>query len=163
MRILTLTQPWATLMAIGAKTYETRSWGTKYRGSIAIHAAKGWPDEYKRMCVHNEPFSTTLAEAGFTNLRSLLEVTGHILCVVDLVDVLPTHGFVNTHRFAHGALPAPALHEEAFGDYTPGRFAWATTNLRRLPVPVPATGAQGLREIGDVPRLAVLEQLGAAA
>src|ERR1051325_5993743 len=41
MKALTLTQPWATLIAIGAKRIETRSWSTDYHGQIAIHAAKG--------------------------------------------------------------------------------------------------------------------------
>ena len=37
-RALTLHQPWASLIAIGAKTMETRSWSTSYRGPLAIHA-----------------------------------------------------------------------------------------------------------------------------
>ena len=41
MKVLTLTQPWATLVAIGAKHIETRSWATSYRGPLAIHAGKG--------------------------------------------------------------------------------------------------------------------------
>ena len=41
VRILTLWEPWATLMAIGAKRIETRSWATRYRGPLAIHAARG--------------------------------------------------------------------------------------------------------------------------
>jgi len=41
MKALTLTQPWATLIACGAKRIETRSWATDFRGRIAIHAAKG--------------------------------------------------------------------------------------------------------------------------
>ena len=43
MKALTLTQPWASLVAIGAKRIETRSWSTPYRGLLAIHAAKGFP------------------------------------------------------------------------------------------------------------------------
>ena len=38
MKALTLHQPWATLIALGVKTIETRSWRTNYRGPIAIHA-----------------------------------------------------------------------------------------------------------------------------
>ena len=38
MKALSLRQPWATLVAIGAKQIETRSWSTAYRGTIAIHA-----------------------------------------------------------------------------------------------------------------------------
>lgn len=40
MNALTLMQPWATLVAIGAKRIETRSWATRYRGPSAIHAAR---------------------------------------------------------------------------------------------------------------------------
>ena len=39
MKAITLHQPWAQLVAIGAKTIETRSWSTNYRGQLAIHAA----------------------------------------------------------------------------------------------------------------------------
>lgn len=40
-KILTLSQPYASLVALGAKRIETRSWRTSYRGPLAIHAAKG--------------------------------------------------------------------------------------------------------------------------
>jgi hypothetical protein len=39
--VLTLTQPYATLVALGAKTFVTRDWGTRYRGTLLIHAGKG--------------------------------------------------------------------------------------------------------------------------
>lgn len=39
MKALTLHEPWATLVALGVKTIETRSWSTAYRGPLAIHAA----------------------------------------------------------------------------------------------------------------------------
>lgn len=40
MKALTLIQPWATLIMLGEKQIETRSWNTKYRGKLAIHAGK---------------------------------------------------------------------------------------------------------------------------
>ena len=43
MKAITLWQPWASLLACGAKEYETRSWATSYRGPIAIHAAAKKP------------------------------------------------------------------------------------------------------------------------
>lgn len=43
MKALTVYQPWASLLACGAKQYETRSWATKYRGPIVIHAATKKP------------------------------------------------------------------------------------------------------------------------
>lgn len=43
MKALTIRQPWASLIAHGVKTIETRSWSTKYRGPLAIHAGKARP------------------------------------------------------------------------------------------------------------------------
>ena len=41
MKVITVKQPWATLIAKGYKEYEFRTWKTKYRGDILIHAGKG--------------------------------------------------------------------------------------------------------------------------
>ena len=41
MKVLTIKQPWATLIMQGNKRYEFRSWQTKYRGDLLIHAGKG--------------------------------------------------------------------------------------------------------------------------
>ena len=41
LKVLTLRQPWATLVAEGIKKYEFRSWKTKYRGKVLIHAGAG--------------------------------------------------------------------------------------------------------------------------
>ncbi len=41
MKVITIRQPWATLIAKGYKDYEFRTWKTKYRGEILIHAGKG--------------------------------------------------------------------------------------------------------------------------
>ncbi len=48
MKAITIWQPWASLLACGAKQYETRSWATSYRGPIAIHAAKKNVLDYSR-------------------------------------------------------------------------------------------------------------------
>ena len=41
MKVITIKQPWASLIAKGYKEYEFRTWKTKYRGDILIHAGKG--------------------------------------------------------------------------------------------------------------------------
>lgn len=71
MKAITLWQPWASLIAIGAKKYETRSWKTNYRGPIAIHAAKKDPC---KMPILVEPFETALNEE--------LEKAGLTLCLL---------------------------------------------------------------------------------
>lgn len=41
MKVITIKQPYATLIKEGLKEYEFRTWKTKYRGDILIHAGKG--------------------------------------------------------------------------------------------------------------------------
>lgn len=41
MKVITIKQPFASLIAEGIKCYEFRTWRTKYRGEILIHAGKG--------------------------------------------------------------------------------------------------------------------------
>ena len=48
MKVLTIKQPWATLIAEGIKEYEFRTWNTKYRGYILIHAGKSIDQEAMR-------------------------------------------------------------------------------------------------------------------
>ena len=40
MKVITIKQPFATLIAEGLKRYEFRTWKTKYRGDVFIHAGK---------------------------------------------------------------------------------------------------------------------------
>lgn len=40
MKVLTIKQPFATLIAEGLKEYEFRTWKKNYRGEILIHAGK---------------------------------------------------------------------------------------------------------------------------
>jgi hypothetical protein len=142
---LTLTQPWATLVAIGAKRIETRSWGTSYRGPIAIHAAKGMPRDAVALC-HAEPFREALARAGLHSLADLPR--GAIVAKARLVDVRPTSHLRQTvgGRIFEpaGDLPTVASAERAFGDYTGGRFMWILEDVVPLPQPVPVRGALGL-------------------
>lgn len=43
MKALSIRQPWAWLIVNGFKDIENRSWDTKYRGLVLIHAAKTKP------------------------------------------------------------------------------------------------------------------------
>ena len=53
MKVLTIKQPWATLIMQQDKRFEFRSWQTKYRGELLIHAGKGIDKEaMKRLAKH---------------------------------------------------------------------------------------------------------------
>lgn len=64
MKAITLYQPWATLVALGKKKIETRSWKTDYRGPLAIHVAKKFTGEQRYLCCGGsslyEPFTSAL-------------------------------------------------------------------------------------------------------
>lgn len=145
MRTLTLTQPWATLVAIGAKRIETRSWGTSYRGPLAIHAAKGLgsvggPSGLIDICL-NEPFMTAMRAAGKGFLVPGQDIPlGAIVAVTSLIDVMPTEDV-----FKPGAWPGRDTPEErAFGDYSPGRFAWVLGKVVPIREPIHVRGMMGL-------------------
>lgn len=91
MKALTLSQPWASLVAIGAKRIETRSWGTNYRGPLAIHAAKNFSDIARQLC-YTEPFASALIDVeGVLYSNSDELPTGVVVAVVELTDVLPIY------------------------------------------------------------------------
>lgn len=146
MRGLSLYQPWATLVAVGAKRIETRAWGTDYRGPVAIHATRLFPDDAILMC-RQQPFRTALVRAGVAVPADLPR--GAVLAVAHLHRV----GRI-THRsdggiYVHGHDLPESEQEIAFGDYTPGRFGWVFTNIRALPEAVTWRGAQGLWNVPD--------------
>jgi len=52
MKAITIQQPWAELIACGVKTVENRSWPTKHRGRIAIHAGMSRKHGYDDQLVY---------------------------------------------------------------------------------------------------------------
>jgi activating signal cointegrator 1 len=154
MKAITLTQPWATLVAIGAKKIETRSWATKYRGPLAIHAGmglgpvggkRGFADIYS-----SEPFRSVLLAAMPGGMRFSF---GAIIatCVID--SVIPTTWLRATGRTTVSGIHGPTEYvlddqERLFGDYTDGRYAWLLADVKMLPEPIPAKGALSLWDWG---------------
>lgn len=131
MKALSLTQPYATLVAIGAKCWETRSWKTDFRGQLAIHAAKTFPREARALC-QTEPFKRVLMVAGY---RAITELPlGAILATCTLTDCVPTERIV----------ASLSAQERAFGDFTAGRWAWQLEDVQLLPEPIEAKGALSL-------------------
>jgi hypothetical protein len=150
MKVLTLTQPWATLVAIGAKHIETRRWSTSYRGPLAIHAAKGLgPVGGKQgllsLC-RSDPFRSVLLAAGILGTPAL--PLGAIVAVCELRGCR----IIGQELNGDATIAAddmfswtPILgNERAFGNYAPGRYAWLLASVRALPEPIPAKGALGL-------------------
>ena len=118
-----------TLIAIGAKPFETRDWTTRYRGPLAIHAGK--TREGLRLCEGETEIEQALAKAGYSLQTVPL---GVVVCTTRLLEVL------TTDEICQKGLIDP------FGDYSHGRFGLHLTDIRRLNPPRPAAGKQGLWE-----------------
>jgi len=131
MKAISLHQPWASLIAIGAKEMETRHWTTEYRGPIAIHAAKSKANE---AVFYSEPFRSVFASAYIRNFDQL--PFGAIIA----------EGVLERIFKADGIAPKLSANEKAFGDFSAGRAAWWIKHIRAFE-PVPFVGQQGLFEI----------------
>jgi hypothetical protein len=129
IKALSLTQPWATLVAIGAKKIETRSWQTPYRGRLAIHASQRMGKEPIRL-LFEEPFRSVLSAAGYRPSGQL--PLGVVVATCTLVTCCRVEILTLTEQ------------ERAFGDYSPGRWAWILEDVRPLGTPISMKGALGL-------------------
>lgn len=122
MRALTICQPYAHLIVTGEKRVENRTWPTRYRGPLAIHAGKSleWMGDYTRT-----------PDMAF----------GAIVGVADLVDCVDVDDDSDLTR-ACAKYQWFATHE-----HVNGPFCFVLNNVRRLAVPVPWKGAQGFWEV----------------
>jgi len=113
MKAISLLQPCASLVIIGAKKYETRSWNTFHRGRILIHAsAKKDPigmnlalvppfDKYIKgiQGFYRLPFGAIIGECMIESTVRKEDIRGKL-----------------------------SVEEISFGDYSTGRMAWRLTN-----------------------------------
>src|SRR5574343_726699 len=138
MKAISLWQPWAYLVVTGAKKIETRSWRTKYRGPLAIHAALYFPPIAR-------DFASTERVLGRVPERLPF---GAIIGTVNLYDVVPATEVA-------GSITAL---ERYYGDYAPWRWAWLLKDAIAFDAPVFLLGKQGF---SNVPDEAVSHQLSA--
>lgn len=122
VKALTLQQPWATLIAIGDKEIETRKWHPKEDpGRLVICSSKKplTGPAHERLLA-SQPFAECLA--GRETPRSAM------LAVATLARCERT-------EMLH--IPEMGWPEVAFGDYSPGRWAWFLEDVVALPEPIP--------------------------
>lgn len=137
MRAITLWQPWSTLIARGLKKYETRSWKTRYRGQLLIHAADRKVDRQ-----------------GLINF--LQDMGNDSDLIIDLVDlfidfmefprgcIVATANLVDCRRITTDWAAQQTKLELAVGGWEPGRYAWKLEKISKLHKPLVCKGRQGL-------------------
>jgi len=123
MKVLSIKEPFATLIKDGVKIYETRSWKTNYRGEIYIHASLSLSKSER-------------LESASKYLKSEIK-PGCILCKCELVDCIPmTDEFIKYIN--------EETSEYDYGLYSEGRYAWKLRVLEVLEKPIPAKGKLGI-------------------
>ena len=124
MKVITLKQPWATLVITGRKKYEFRSWNTNYRGKILIHAGKTVDKEaMKRLKDFHLDFPTS-----------------RILGEVELIDCIKLDSDI--HKKIIEEDPVIYGHRE-----NRGGFAWVLENPREIHDERIVTGKLGIWNI----------------
>lgn len=170
MKAITLHQPWASLVALGVKTIETRSWSTKYRGPLAIHAGARQVHTGNFLLLARRALTAGLIDAETEQrFRSLDVPFGAVVATCTLVDVVPMSDLywselpIGGWQFQAGAgrltrhdplriLPTVVnVDQRPFGDFSPGRFAWLLADVEPVEPHIPARGRQQLWEWSPEP------------
>jgi activating signal cointegrator 1 len=176
MKAISLWQPWASLIACGAKPYETRSWAPPREligQTIAIHAAKkidkdaaAFAEELMYGQYGKDGFELAdKLEASFKGAPDEMlglfgQATMPIGCVVctarldaafqlgDKAEEAAVLAAKVVKRITSREMPdCFTVRLDDFGDYTPGRWAWLLRDVKPLRPPVAAKGAQGFFEL----------------
>lgn len=155
MKAISLHQPWASLIAEGHKTIETRTWAPPLPlvgQRIAIHAAKRKPkpSEWNReikLFVDARPAEVEQGKLFATGPRLPLGAviaTAVLDGVAKVADIDERHQPALVHCLGVYPWEPRAVTEDPFGDFGVGRFLWFLKDVLPLPEPIPATGRQGI-------------------
>jgi len=137
MKVLSLLQPWATLVVIGAKKFECRSWNTEYRGPIIIHASGKKPNRREKLFFREAAyFQKYIVDMDYLPY-------GALIGKVELKDIVRTEWLLQNLE----TIPYHNWKQElAFDDYSPNRYAWHLEEAVKFATILPVKGRLGLWE-----------------
>lgn len=150
MKALTIHEPFAWAIAAGHKPVENRTWETKHRGPLAIHASKQKPDpediDFVTDCAFGAP-ELDIPQAEWDAHRARIVAALRPGCVLAVAMV---------ERMIDSADLLPKKKREWFC----GPVAWLLdADVRRLREPLPVKGAQGLWDLSEADEVAVREAI----
>lgn len=117
LRTLSIRQPWAWAIMHLGKDIENRTWPTRYRGPILIHAGKAFvPDDVRADVAECKAVATKSGHPIPERLtfKDFLYQTGGIVGMVDVVDCIQNS-------------PSP------WASQVPGTWHWVLESPRELP------------------------------
>lgn len=129
MKALTISQPYASLIADGKKFVENRTWMCRYTGSLAIHAGKGTQylsrDELRRY-----PSGAIVAVCRVTGCLFVPQARASVSSGVEFSEL--------------DSWTLPALRRIVAHEHTEGPYGIVLQDVVKLDTPIPVKGAQGL-------------------
>src|SRR5580692_2219073 len=137
MRVLTLQQPFASLVVMGVKGWETRGWKPSdamlyilRQEGLLIHSSQKMDYTHQSLCTY-PPFKTYVPD-------------------LKVLPFGPILGYVSVGRVItadHWLQENPDYPEEySFGNYTKGRWAWELPAAVQWELPIQAKGSLSLWE-----------------
>ena len=147
MYAITLHQPWATLIALGTKNVETRSWPAPERllgQVIAIHAGKrvvrrpGGRVERELRDRVGRDWSRAIPAGAVLAMATLAGMAR-----VDYVDPISGHAVHDVGTEMGCPVGTGRTLIDPWGDFSSDRWLWFLTDVVSLSEPIPAVGRQG--------------------
>lgn len=126
MKAITIWQPYSAAIKLGLKHYETRSWPTKHRGQIVIHASVKKPIAREKYLIEKYKIPENELEYGVPIL---------ICEIVDCIQI--TKDFISKQSKT----------EIEFGNWQVGNYAWKLKVVKKLNGYSKVKGQQGLWNI----------------
>lgn len=121
MKVLSIREPWASIIINGYKKYEFRSWKTNYRGKIFIHASKNIEKNnikrFEKLNINYNP--------------------GFIIGEAEIVDCIPV-----SSEFENSLITENELIYGATRNRT--GYAWKLDNIKIIDKPIKVDGHLGL-------------------
>ncbi len=164
MKVLSILQPCASLCVTtdpktgkAYKQIETRSWDTKFRGPLLIHASKKWSQDQYNTMLHIGA-EKPLAESGY-HLVGVNKSRSHMMtnlplgAIIGMVNVVSTFqselnkvgNWYQIDKVTGKQFDWEMTEQElAFGDYSPGRYGWLLSDPILFKNPIPCKGNLGL-------------------
>lgn len=146
MKAITIKQPWAHLICSGIKDIENRTWPTKFKGRVLVHAAaKSWlwhkvlqyiSPELKEFAIKNKWTRTWLE-----NLH-----TGSIIGSVEIVDCVINHKSIWAEKTT---INQSNESDSENYDFKP-IYNWVLKNPIMFPEPIPAKGKLNFWEYPNI-------------
>lgn len=140
IKVLTISQPFASLFIHREKIYETRPKPTSFKGTYLIHAAKSFSKKYRDLC-NNDLFADALNNIGFESIESL--PTGAIIGSCKFTDFYKMDSLAYPHDADFVNPNSQTEKEIAFGDWQDGRYAWRGDDFKVAKTPIPYSNGQG--------------------